>query len=105
MIKNYIKIFTLLLLFFSFQISAQQKNHWLKINKAKISNTELQSVANLKKYEVFELKAQDLSNHLKGAPHKEADLKSSNFKIQFPDANGNMILFSVKESPVMHPDL
>ncbi|MDH3322213.1 MAG: M12 family metallo-peptidase, partial [Flavobacteriaceae bacterium] len=47
----------------------------------------------------------DLSNHLKGAPHKEADLKSSNFKIQFPDANGNMILFSVKESPVMHPDL
>jgi len=105
MIKNTIKLLFLLVFLFTNQIFAQQKALWSKIDEAKISNTQLQSVSKIKKYQTFHLNVGDLEVELKNAPNKNTNLKTSGFKIQFPDAEGKMITFLVKESPVMHIDL
>ena len=105
MVKNYIKFLFFFLFFFTSQLFAQQKNMWSRIDEAKISNTQLQRKAKIKKYQTFHLKLTDFKNNLQNAPNKEIALKSSSFKMQFPDENGKMISFLIKESPVMHPDL
>ncbi len=105
MIKNIFKLFSLLIFLFGHQLFAQQKNIWSKIDEAKISNTQLQRSDNVKKYQTFQLKVNDLKNSLQNAPNNDIALETSSFKIQFPDKNGKMISFLVKESPVMHPDL
>jgi subtilisin-like proprotein convertase family protein len=105
MVKNYIKFFSLFILLFANQLFAQQKNIWSKIDEAKISNTQLQRTSNVKRYQTFHLKINDLKSDLRSVPKKNTNLNASSFKIQFPDANGKMISYFVKESPVMHPDL
>jgi len=105
MIKNTIKLLTVFVLLFSNQILAQQKTFWSKIDEAKISITQLQSTSKVKKYKTFHLKMDELKLDLKNAPNKNADLEISNFKIQFPNTDGLMVTYLVKESPVMHPDL
>ena len=105
MIKNYIKLLSFLILLFANQLSAQQKNIWAKIDEAKISNTVLLRKSKVNKYQTFQLKISELKNDLKNAPDKRIVLKRSNFIIQFPDENGKMVSYRVKEAPVMHPDL
>jgi len=105
MTKKYIKLFSIVILFAVNQLSAQQKNHWSKIDEAKISNTTLQRKTNVKNYKTFQLDYSELKNNLIVAPKKNSKLKESNLVVKFPDEKGNMILFYVKESPVMHPDL
>lgn len=105
MIKNTIKLLSFLVILFTNQILAQQKTFWSKIDEAKISNTQLQSASKVKKYQTFHLKMDELKINLKNAPNKNTNLETSNFKVQFPDTDGLMIAYLVKESPVMHPDL
>jgi len=105
MTKKYIKLFSIVILFAVNQLSAQQKNHWSKIDEAKISNTTLQRKTNVKNYKTFQLDYSELKNNLIVAPKKNSKLKESNLVVKFPDEKGNMISFYVKESPVMHPDL
>ena len=103
MIKNIFKICFILL--FTLQVSAQQKNHWLKTGEAKIINSQSQKESNLKNYQIFDLNIQALKNNLVKVPKKNTDLNKSTFIMQFPDATGKMIPFLIKEYPVMHPDL
>lgn len=105
MIKNTTILLSFFILLFTNQIFAQQETLWSKVDEAKISNTQMQSVTKAKKYQTFQLKVDDLKINLKKAPSKYSDLKTSSFKIQFPNADGELITYVVKESPVMHPDL
>ena len=59
----------------------------------------------IKKYKTFQLEYADLKRGLVNAPKKNILVKESNLIVKFPDENGNMISFLVKEMPVMHPDL
>ena len=105
MIKNYVKIFTFFLLISSHSLFAQQRNYWSKIDGAKISNSELQRKVNLKKYQTFELKLEELARELKEAPSVRIPLGKSSFKMTFPDKNGQLVTYLIKEASVMHPDL
>lgn len=105
MIKNYIKFFIVFLLISIHSLSAQQRNYWSKITGAKISNSQLQRKVNLKKYQTFELKLEELAGELKAAPSMEIPLGKSSFKMAFPDKNGQLVTYLVKEASVMHPDL
>ena len=71
MAKKYIKLFSIIIFFVVNQLSAQQINHWSKIDEAKISNTTLQRKTNVKKYKTFQLNYTDLTNNLKVAPKKK----------------------------------
>jgi subtilisin-like proprotein convertase family protein len=86
-------------------MSAQQKQLWSKIDEAKIENIQLKGKINIKKYQIFELGITDLKFNLKSAPRKDLILKNSNSIIKFPDENGRLVSFKIKESPVMHPSL
>ena len=107
MAKKYIRLFSFVffLIVYQLSVSAQQKNHWSKIDEAKISNTTLQGKTNIKKYKTFQLDYSKLKNNLNVAPKIKTKLKESDLIVKFPDEYGNMISFYVKESPVMHPDL
>ena len=105
MIKNHLRFLVLLVFLFTNFLFAQQTNLWSRINDLRLSNTELQSKVKIKKYDSFELKVSSLRNALKNAP-KRANFKGrSATKIDFPDENGKMETYLIKESAVMHPDL
>ncbi|MCD6542902.1 MAG: hypothetical protein J7K34_00180, partial [Flavobacteriaceae bacterium] len=103
MTKHFIKF--LFLLFFVNPLLSQQKNIWSSIDESKIENRDLQIKPNIKKYKTFQLEYSDLKRDLVNAPKKNIEVKNSNLILKFPDENGKMISFFVKEMPIMHPDL
>jgi len=105
MSKNCLKLFTFSLFIFSNFLFAQQGNLWSRINESSINSTEIQRKVKLKKHETFALNLQEFGKELKSAPAREVFLGRSSFKMAFPDKNGNLVTYLVKEASVMHPDL
>lgn len=103
MTKHFIK-FLFLLLFIN-PLFSQQKNIWSSIDESKIENRDLQIKPNIKKYKTFQLEYSNLKRDLVNAPKKDIVVRNSDLIVKFPDENGEMISFLVKEMPVMHPDL
>jgi subtilisin-like proprotein convertase family protein len=103
--KYYFRFLFLFLILFSNQFYGQQKNVWLKMDAAKIGNTPLERKTNIKKYQTYHLELDAFKNSLKNAPRKDIEVTSSDFEIQFPDEQGKLISYLVKENDVMHPDL
>ena len=105
MIKNYAKFFTVILLIFSNYLFGQEKGIWRKINSSTIASSELKKTVNLKKFESFELKLEALATSLKSAPNRDNFNGKSSFTMDFPDKNGKLESYVIKEASVMHPDL
>ncbi len=105
MLKHYFRFLLLFLILFSNQFFAQQKMVWSKIDEAKIGNTLLERKTNIKKYQSYHLDLDVLESSLKNAPDKENQNNTKDLVVQFPDAQGKLISYTVKENHVMHPDL
>ncbi len=105
MIKNHLKYFTLLLFFFTNILFAQQRNLWSRISETGIRNSEMKRKVNLKQYKPFALELTALKEDLKAAPNKRLYAGRSNTRIVFPDGNGQMLTYLIKEASVMHPEL
>jgi len=105
MSKNYFKLFTFALLIFSNVLFAQQGNLWSRINESSINSSEIQRKVKLKKHETFALNFQEFRRELKSAPAREVFSGRSSFNMAFPDKNGNLVTFLIKQASVMHPDL
>jgi len=105
MIKNYSKFFTVFLLIFTNFLFGQERDIWTKINSSTIASSELRKTLLLKKYESFELKLNTFATLLKSAPNRDNFKGESSFNIDFPDKNGKLESYFVKEVSVMHPDL
>ncbi|RLD85693.1 MAG: hypothetical protein DRJ07_02515 [Bacteroidetes bacterium] len=103
MTKHFIK-FLFLLLFIN-PLFSQQKNIWSSIDESEIENRDLQIKPNIKKYKTFQLEYSDLKRDLVNAPKKNIVVRNSDLIVKFPDENGKITSFLVKEMPVMHPDL
>ena len=103
--KNCLKLFTFTLLLFSNFLFAQQGNLWSRINESSIASSEIQRKVKLKKHETFALNFQEFGKELKSVPAREVLLGKSSFKMAFPDKNGNLVTFLIKQASVMHPDL
>ncbi len=105
MVKNHPGFLVIFMFFFTSYLFSQQTNLWSRISESSIPNSELQYTVKLKKFDSFELQVASLRNELKHAP-KRGDFKgSSTTKIDFPDENGKMVTYLIKESEVMHPQL
>ncbi len=105
MTKSPIRFFTILLIFFTNFLFAQQRDLWSRINDGEISKAEFQGKANVANYKSFALDLDNLSKDLLNAPKKESVVGKSNKRVVFPDGKGRMVTYLVKEAPVMDPKL
>ena len=105
MVKNHPGFLVILIFFYTSFLFSQQTNLWSRINESEIPDAELQHTVQLKKFNSFELKIASLTNELKSAPKRGELTGRSATKIEFPDGNGKMETFLIKESPVMAPEL
>jgi len=104
MIKNHLRLCTILMLFFANLLFAQQRNFWARTSETARNKAEVRKSAP-DKQKVFTLELGAFKDDLKRAPRREDFKGRSNFKVIFPDGNGYMETYLVKEASVMHPDL
>lgn len=104
----YSKLLTILILFLflTTTVTAQKVTGlWAKVTKEKVSN----SAKSLRKSEpikaaFYQLDLDKLKLQLKNAPVRGESIKVSNVVIEFPNAEGELVSYSVKEAPVMVPE-
>ena len=105
MTRNHHRFFIILFIFLTNVLVAQQRNLWSRISESSFSGPEVNEKVNLKEYKPFALELTAFKADLKGAPKKSLYAGPSNTKVVFPDGNGKMVTYLVKEASVMHPDL
>ncbi|MEJ2112302.1 MAG: hypothetical protein P8X62_00850, partial [Flavobacteriaceae bacterium] len=102
-----LQLILVIVLFSAHHLNAQKNNSiWTKITKEKIGNAEkvIRKSEPNKAY-FFQLDIEKLKTQLINAPLRGDSPKISNLVIQFPNAEGEMESFRVKEAPVMAPKL
>ncbi len=98
--KYYFTFLVFFLFIVNTQLSAQEKNLWSKINRSSIPSIDVQKSELPKKYKIYQLNIESLQKELlQISNHKET------YKIQFPDVNGKITVYEIRETNVMHPDL
>jgi len=105
MIKKHSIFLLFLTLFFTSFLFSQQINLWSRIDGSGITDSELQHKVKIRKFDSFELKVASLRNELKNTPKRGDFAGKSATKIDFPDENGTMVTYLIKESEVMDPQL
>jgi subtilisin-like proprotein convertase family protein len=105
MIIKHSRFLLFLALFFTSFLFSQQINLWSRIDGSEITDAELQHKVKIRKFDSFELKVASLRNELKNAPKRGDFVGKSTKKIDFPDENGTMVTYLIKESEVMDPQL
>lgn len=105
MIIKHSRFLLFLALFFTSFLFSQQINLWSRIDGSEITDAELQHKVKIRKFDSFELKVASLRNELKNAPKRGDFVGKSTKKIDFPDENGMMVTYLIKESEVMDPQL
>lgn len=84
---------------------AQRTRLWNKLDDTEIRNSELQRSATVRTYEAFELKVAAMKSDLATVPKRRMSNGRSGKRIDFPDANGHMESYLIREVEIMHPDL
>jgi len=92
------------LLLFSFFGFAQEKLTWLNIEKTTISDKLLERKSSIERFETFALDLNAIRNQLTEVPKKIVNKEGSQI-MEFPDFNGNLKKFKIKQTSVFHPDL
>lgn len=107
--KNYTKVTLVLMaiIFCSISGFAQQGSTlWTKVTKSEALKGEL---ANRKveptKADFYQLDIESLRQSLESAPNRKTFQGQSQVVIQFPNANGNLESFRIKEAPIMEEAL
>ncbi|MGI9531234.1 reprolysin-like metallopeptidase [Lutimonas sp.] len=93
------------MLFIAPLLSAQQTEIWTQIDDAKIGISKFQRKIQPEKYKSFHLDVNEIRNSLKSAPEKSSNLHESNLILSFPNSEGKMKQFRIKELPVMNVEL
>jgi hypothetical protein len=92
------------LFLFSFFGFAQEKLTWVNIDKTTISDKLLERKSSIERFETFALDLNDIKIRLTEVPKKIADKEGSRI-MEFPDFNGNLKKYKIKQTSVLHPDL
>lgn len=107
--KKYFKIITIFILLFAFTLTGFSQNRerlWTKTTKERLTNFKLaerKAVPNEAQY--FQLNLELLKQELSNAPDRNLTIGDSNLIINFPDAEGNLEPFSIKEASILAPEL
>ncbi len=81
---------------------AQEKTLWSKIDKTSITESLLKKESFISNYQTFKLNLKSLKNQLNSI---SKELAGKGKIIKFPDANGNLHKYFVKETSLLHPKL
>ena len=93
-------VFSITIAFLSFYGTAQN-TYWQKETNRKTIEKNFSKKLRIKKATVFSFNESEFKRHLKGV----TSAKSTTGLVYFPDENGELIAFSVSESPVLSPKL
>ena len=104
MIKNYLR-FLVILVFFCTNLSfAQQRNLWSQVSESRINTEDIHHKVKLRKSASYSLELDGFKNELSKV-NSISGKGTTYLKVLFPDVDGRMISFLVKESSVMAPEL
>ncbi|MCF6347926.1 MAG: M12 family metallo-peptidase [Flavobacteriaceae bacterium] len=99
---HYYIFFLAYFLAFGFNGFAQEKILWSTIDKSDITDNLLERKSIVTNYKTFKLDIESLKSQLKTISNK------SSYKgeiVEFPDAEGNLLKFNIKETSILHPEL
>lgn len=106
--NKYLKCVIFLVVLFITAYSQAQNNQklWLKTTIQKNTfSKKIPRKSNPEKSTHYQLDVNQLKSLLIKAPKRGLSFKSSNVIIDFPDADGEMESFSIKEASILHPNL
>ncbi len=99
---HYYIFFLACFLVFNFDGFAQEKILWSTIDKEDISDNLLERKSIVTNYKTFKLDVEGLKSQLNSISDK---LSYKSKVVEFPDAEGNLLKFNVKETSILHPEL
>ena len=105
MTKNYASLLSFLFLFLFGSVSAQEANPWSRADVSNVSRTRIQSKVKLERYSGFALDRGSIERSLLNVPSRRSASSRPDRLMKFPDKDGRMVVFRVKEAPVMSPEL
>ncbi|MDY7395735.1 M12 family metallo-peptidase [Aureibaculum sp. 2210JD6-5] len=92
-------VFSIGLLLVHISSFSQEKNLWSKLDN--VSEQLLETKTEIKKHQLFALDIDQLKNELQFNSKSNTTSKI----VEFPDADGKLIKYKVKETALLHPDL
>jgi subtilisin-like proprotein convertase family protein len=96
----------LVVVVFSFEMTAQRQNPWQKSSTAVLeSQIKVKRTSLVTEFEVFSLDMATFRNQLSNAPKRGSLIGVSNHEVTFPDVDGTTKRYRIYEAPVMHPEL
>jgi len=99
-------LLTIVLVFSSFVLNAQDKSLWQKIDENTLENkSKVRRASFPQEYKLWKLDLQNLKNQLRNAPVRGEFKGVSNVIILLPNADGHLEKFRVLETPIMEPEL
>jgi len=99
-----IKLLVLIVMMASTFAWSQSKITWQKQN-ASVNSTLKENHQSLQKFQTFSLNADALRQSLNGIAQRDDFSASTNTILAFPNSEGKLERFTVKEASIMHPDL
>ena len=94
----------IILLMMSTMMWSQNKVLWQK-QSINTNSVKKENHLSLKKYQTFNLNTEALRQSLVGVAQRGDTSNTSNTILSFPNSEGELERFSVKEASIMHPDL
>ena len=96
----------LVVVVFSFEMTAQRQNPWQKSSTALLeSQIKVERTSLVTEFEVFSLDIETFRNQLSNAPKRGSLIGVSNHEVNFPNVDGTTKRYRIYEAPVMHPKL
>lgn len=102
---NLNSIFILFLLVSSVTFSQNYDNPWSRISKEEVTQEKLFSKTEATTAVFYSLNLEGLKTALHYAPLRGGSFQASNLIIEFPDSQGNLIPYYIKEAPVLEESL
>jgi subtilisin-like proprotein convertase family protein len=106
--KNYKSLLSILFFvyfFASLSYSQNKKAIWNKVSEKELNRESLMSKSVSKKAKYYSLDINELKTKLKTAPKRSANNQVSQLVVDFPDENGKMNQYRIKEASIMAPEL
>ena len=103
--KPSISILFFVCFFASLSYSQSKKSIWNKVSEKELNTERLMSKAVSKKAKYYSLDMNELKTKLTTAPKRKVDNQVSEVIVDFPDENGGMNQYRIKEASIMAPDL
>jgi subtilisin-like proprotein convertase family protein len=103
--KSSLSILFFVCFFASLSYSQNKKAIWNKVSEKELNRESLMSKSVSKKAKYYSLDINELKTKLKTAPKRSANNQVSQLVVDFPDENGKMNQYRIKEASIMAPEL